>query len=73
MKMKKIVILVSFVFLFAAFISPAYSSDQKKPDYTVGTLEIWILTAIKTAPLTMMNGTNLKKFKAILMTIKDNS
>lgn len=34
MKMKKILFLISFIFLFAAFISPTYSSDQKKPDYS---------------------------------------
>ena len=32
--MKKILFLISLSILFAAFISPAFSSDQKKPDYS---------------------------------------
>lgn len=32
--MKKILFLISLSILIAAFISPAYSSDQKKTDYS---------------------------------------
>lgn len=32
--MKKIILLISLSIILAALVAPAYSSDQKKPDYS---------------------------------------